>query len=113
MDESPNEELPLEKRRQIFKQELEILREKKLIPKTDYIRISNAYERHVQQVIQNENQASVGQKKGEGQVKNKLLIQTYKQEEETGSKRYRSLQGCSSACLRRKKFHQRRRSGKG
>lgn len=57
MNESPNEELSLEKRKQIFKQELDILRDKKLIPKTDYIRISNAYERHVQQVIRMESQA--------------------------------------------------------
>lgn len=57
VDESPNEELSLEKRKQIFKQELEILLDKKLIPKTDYIRISNAYERHVQQMTRLEEKA--------------------------------------------------------
>ena len=51
MNDSPKDEMPLEQRRKIFKQELEMLREKRLIPKTDYIRISNAYERHVQQVM--------------------------------------------------------------
>ncbi len=57
MNDSSNEELPIEKRRQIFKQELAVLREKKLIPKTDYIRINNAYERYVQQVMGMEEQA--------------------------------------------------------
>ena len=57
MNDSSNEELPIEKRRKIFKQELAVLREKKLIPKTDYIRINNAYERYVQQVMGMEEQA--------------------------------------------------------
>ena len=57
MNDSPKEDMTIEKRSKIFKQELAILREKKLIPKTDYLRISNAYERHVHQVNQMENQA--------------------------------------------------------
>lgn len=49
MVDSSKEELSFEQRQQIFKEELALLRDKKLIPKTDYIRMSNAYERHVQQ----------------------------------------------------------------
>ncbi len=57
MNDSPKEDMTIEERSKIFKQELAILREKKLIPKTDYLRISNAYERHVHQANQMENQA--------------------------------------------------------
>ena len=57
MSDSPKNHVPIEQRRQIFKEELEILREKRIIPKTDYIRISNAYDRHVQQVMKLEEKA--------------------------------------------------------
>ena len=57
MTDSPKEDMPIEQRRKIFKEELEILREKRLIPKTDYIRINNAYERHIQQMMKLEEKA--------------------------------------------------------
>lgn len=57
MNDSPKDDLSNEQKKKIFIQELEILREKRLIPKTDFIRISNAYERHLQQIIQMEAQA--------------------------------------------------------
>ncbi|MBA9028623.1 hypothetical protein [Peribacillus huizhouensis] len=47
-----NEYIPFEKKREIFQEELKILREKRLIPKSDYIRLSSAYERHYHQVRQ-------------------------------------------------------------
>lgn len=50
MNDSPKDTMPIEQRRLIFKQELAVLREKKLIPQSDYIRISDAYERHVIQM---------------------------------------------------------------
>ena len=71
MPDSPNENIPIEQRRQIFRQELEVLREKKLIPKTDYIRISNAYDRHVQQVMKPEDQALLLREKEEYRTFNK------------------------------------------
>ncbi|MGE7767438.1 hypothetical protein [Peribacillus sp. NPDC096540] len=48
MNDSSNEEMTLERRKQIFQEELEVLWERRLIPKTEYIRISRAYDRHFQ-----------------------------------------------------------------
>ena len=47
-----NENIPIEKKREIFHDELKILREKRLIPKSDYIRLSSAYERYYHQMLQ-------------------------------------------------------------
>ncbi|MFJ5624914.1 SCO7613 C-terminal domain-containing membrane protein [Peribacillus loiseleuriae] len=47
-----NDNIPIEKKREIFHGELKILREKRLIPKSDYIRLSSAYERHYHQLLQ-------------------------------------------------------------
>ncbi|MED3688398.1 hypothetical protein P4534_06130 [Peribacillus butanolivorans] len=51
MDDSSNEEMTLERRKQIFQEELEVLWERRLIPKTEYIRISRAYDRHFQRAL--------------------------------------------------------------
>lgn len=48
MNDSSNEEMILETRKRIFQEELEVLWERRLIPKSEYIRISKAYERHFQ-----------------------------------------------------------------
>lgn len=48
----PLERTDLEERRQVFQQELDTLWEKRLIPKTDYIRIGSVYDRHYQQIVQ-------------------------------------------------------------
>lgn len=47
-----NDNISIEKKRDIFRDELKILREKRLIPKSDYIRLSSAYERHYHQLLQ-------------------------------------------------------------
>lgn len=46
------EEIPLEKRRLIFQQELKMLRDEKLIPKSEYIRISHTYDRYTQKFLE-------------------------------------------------------------
>ncbi|MFJ7746314.1 hypothetical protein [Peribacillus sp. NPDC097295] len=48
MVDSSNEEMGVERRQQIFQEELEALWEKRLIPKSEYLRISRTYDRHVQ-----------------------------------------------------------------
>ena len=48
----PLERTNLEERRQVFQQELDTLWEKRLIPKTDYIRIGSVYDRHYHQMVQ-------------------------------------------------------------
>lgn len=82
MSDSRKDEVPFEQRNQIFKQELETLKEKKLIPKTDYIRISNAYKRHVQQVIQMTEKARLlrEKEKRERSVHPDLLVNVAKEE---------------------------------
>ncbi|WP_144527968.1 hypothetical protein [Peribacillus simplex] len=48
MNDSSNEEMTLERRKRIFQEELDVLWERRLIPKSEYIRISRAYNRHFQ-----------------------------------------------------------------
>ncbi|MED3908671.1 hypothetical protein P4597_05650 [Peribacillus simplex] len=48
MNDSSNEEMTLERRKRIFQEELDVLLERRLIPKSEYIRISRAYNRHFQ-----------------------------------------------------------------
>ncbi|MBO0999502.1 hypothetical protein IOC57_17350 [Bacillus sp. SD075] len=48
MNDSSNEEMTLERRKRIFHEELDVLLERRLIPKSEYIRISRAYNRHFQ-----------------------------------------------------------------
>ncbi|RRN66813.1 hypothetical protein EI200_24780 [Peribacillus simplex] len=48
MNDSSNEEMTLERRKRIFQEELGVLWERRLIPKSEYIRVSKAYERHFQ-----------------------------------------------------------------
>ncbi|MFJ7830580.1 hypothetical protein ACIQXU_10175 [Peribacillus sp. NPDC097284] len=65
MVDSSNEEMGLERRQQIFQEELQALWEKRLIPKTEYIRISRAYDRHVQLAIYQEKRLNEAKKKAE------------------------------------------------
>ncbi|WP_057914531.1 hypothetical protein [Peribacillus muralis] len=51
MNDSSSEEVTLEKRKRIFQEELDALRERRLIPKSEYIRISGVYDRHYQQEL--------------------------------------------------------------
>ncbi|CAH0248443.1 hypothetical protein SRABI96_03114 [Peribacillus sp. Bi96] len=51
MNDSSNEEMTLEKRKRIFQEELDALWERRLIHKSEYIRISRAYDRHFLLVI--------------------------------------------------------------
>lgn len=48
MNDSSKEEMTLERRKRIFQEELDVLWERRLIPKSEYIRISRAYNRHFQ-----------------------------------------------------------------
>ncbi|MGG4263916.1 hypothetical protein [Peribacillus simplex] len=48
MNDSSNEEIPLERRKRIFQEELGVLWERRLIHKSEYLRISRAYERYFQ-----------------------------------------------------------------
>jgi len=48
----PLERKDLEERRQIFHQELDTLWGRRLIPKTDYIRMGSVYDRHYQSMVQ-------------------------------------------------------------
>ncbi|OIK11619.1 hypothetical protein [Bacillus sp. MUM 13] len=51
MSDLSRSKISLAEKREVFHKELDILREKRLIPKTDYIRIGSAYERHYNQVL--------------------------------------------------------------
>ncbi|MGE6379247.1 hypothetical protein [Peribacillus muralis] len=51
MNDSSSEEVTLEKRKRIFQEELDALWERRLIPKTEYIRIGRAYDRYYQLAI--------------------------------------------------------------
>ena len=105
MNDSTNEDIPIKKRQQIFKEELEMLKETKLIPKTDYIRMNNAYERYVryvqqiekdrlsqesesngQESIQTDSVSTVTEAKIERKVSSKVQPSFWKQEE-TASKK--------------------------
>lgn len=59
----PLERTDLEERRQVFQQELDTLWEKRLIPKTDYIRIGSVYDRHYQQMVQRLHSQQTAQEK--------------------------------------------------
>ena len=106
MNDSPKEDMTIEKRSKIFKQELAILREKKLIPKTDYLRISNAYERHVHQANQMENQARLIREREEKEQTPLTDLLTNVTEKEV-NKRYRYQ--LIRSCLSEKKFQRIRR----
>lgn len=54
MSDPSKEDISIETRRQIFQEELQALREQRLIPKTDYIRISRLYDRYSMQMIHKE-----------------------------------------------------------
>ena len=63
-----NESIPIEKKREIFHDELKILREKRLIPKSDYIRLGSAYERHYHQVQKQIAYGKAKAKRGKGSI---------------------------------------------
>ncbi|MFF2459674.1 hypothetical protein [Peribacillus simplex] len=61
MNDSSNEEMTIERRKRIFQEELGALWERRLIPKSEYIRISRAYDRHFQLALHK--QKRLGQEK--------------------------------------------------
>ncbi|MBT2718388.1 hypothetical protein [Bacillus sp. ISL-57] len=63
MNDSSNEEMTLERRKRIFQEELDVLWERRLIPKSDYIRISRAYNRHFQLALHKQKRLEEEKKK--------------------------------------------------
>ncbi|WP_340372776.1 hypothetical protein [Peribacillus sp. FSL E2-0218] len=56
MNDSSSEEMTLEKRKRIFQEELDALWERRLIPKSEYIRIGRAYDRYYQLALYKQKQ---------------------------------------------------------
>ncbi|MGE6720158.1 hypothetical protein ACQKGD_22775 [Peribacillus frigoritolerans] len=63
MNDSSNEEMTLERRKRIFQEELDVLWERRLIPKSEYIRISRAYNRHFQLALHKQKRLEQEKKK--------------------------------------------------
>ncbi|TFH59176.1 hypothetical protein [Peribacillus frigoritolerans] len=63
MNDSSNEEMTLERRKRIFQEELDVLWERRLIPKSDYIRIGRAYNRHFQLALHKQKRLEEERKK--------------------------------------------------
>ncbi|MBX9957451.1 hypothetical protein H7T43_21485 [Peribacillus simplex] len=63
MNDSSNEEMTLERRKRIFQEELDVLWERRLIPKSEYIRISRAYNRHFQLALHKQKRLEEERKK--------------------------------------------------
>ncbi|MCK2004061.1 hypothetical protein MZM54_21985 [[Brevibacterium] frigoritolerans] len=63
MNDSSNEEMTLERRKRIFQEELDVLWERRLIPKSDYIRIGRAYDRHFQLALHKQKRLEEEKKK--------------------------------------------------
>ncbi|MEC0347527.1 hypothetical protein [Peribacillus frigoritolerans] len=63
MNDSSNEEMTLERRKRIFQEELDVLWERRLIPKSDYIRIGRAYNRHFQLALHKQKRLEEDRKK--------------------------------------------------
>ncbi|MFJ7310197.1 hypothetical protein [Peribacillus frigoritolerans] len=63
MNDSSNEEMTLERRKRIFQEELDVLWERRLIPKSEYIRISRAYTRHFQLALHKQKRLEEERKK--------------------------------------------------
>ncbi|MDQ7860679.1 hypothetical protein RCO48_05030 [Peribacillus frigoritolerans] len=63
MNDSSNEEMTLERRKRIFQEELDVLWERRLIPKSEYIRISRAYNRHFQLALHKQKRLEEEKKK--------------------------------------------------
>lgn len=66
MNDSSNEEMTLERRKRIFQEELDVLWERRLIPKSEYIRISRAYNRHFQLALHKQKRLEEGKKSTHG-----------------------------------------------
>ncbi|MGE7604450.1 hypothetical protein ACQKL5_18545 [Peribacillus sp. NPDC097675] len=75
MVDSSNEEMGVERRRQIFHEELEALWEKRLIPKSEYLRISRTYDRHVQLALYQEKRRNHARKQAEFERESSLKSQ--------------------------------------
>ncbi|MFF2501217.1 hypothetical protein [Peribacillus sp. NPDC058075] len=63
MNDSSNEEMTLDRRKRIFQEELDVLWERRLIPKSEYIRISRAYNRHFQLALHKQKRLEQEKKK--------------------------------------------------
>ncbi|WP_434167911.1 hypothetical protein [Peribacillus frigoritolerans] len=63
MNDSSNEEMTLERRKRIFQEELDVLWARRLIPKSEYIRISRAYNRHFQLALHKQKRLEQEKKK--------------------------------------------------
>lgn len=66
MNDSSNEEMTLERRKRIFQEELDVLWERRLIPKSEYIRIGRAYNRHFQLALHKQKRLEEGKKSTHG-----------------------------------------------
>ncbi|MES1041963.1 hypothetical protein [Peribacillus simplex] len=63
MNDSSNEEMTLDRRKRIFQEELDVLWERRLIPKSEYIRVSRAYNRHFQLALHKQKRLEQEKKK--------------------------------------------------